>query len=94
MIDREKLKKAFECCLKDEIDCLDCPYSKDSFSDCQQKLRDGVMELMKQEPMMVLSQQEWLNKRKGFCPKCHQTVEWYLNRSYCGFCGQEVKWDD
>ena len=30
--------------------------------------------------------------RKGFCPKCHQEVEWLLNRKYCGFCGQAVKW--
>lgn len=30
--------------------------------------------------------------RKGFCPKCHQEMEWLHNRMYCGFCGQKVKW--
>jgi len=54
--------------------------------------------LKKQEPMRVLSQRECETlpnhyERKGFCPKCHQTVEWLLNRSYCGFCGQGLKWE-
>lgn len=30
--------------------------------------------------------------RKGFCPKCHQEMEWLFNRKHCGFCGQEVQW--
>ena len=33
-------------------------------------------------------------ERKGFCPKCHQIVLWNVNRLFCGFCGQAVKWDD
>ena len=32
-------------------------------------------------------------ERKGFCPRCHQVVLWVVNREYCGFCGQEVKWE-
>ena len=32
-------------------------------------------------------------ERKGFCPKCHQIVLWIVNREYCGFCGQKVKWE-
>lgn len=32
-------------------------------------------------------------KRRGFCPKCHHVVLWMLNREYCGFCGQAVKWE-
>ena len=31
-------------------------------------------------------------ERKGFCPKCHQEMKFILNRNYCGFCGQAVKW--
>lgn len=33
-------------------------------------------------------------ERKGFCPKCHQEVKLILNRNYCGFCGQAVKWNE
>ena len=32
-------------------------------------------------------------ERKGFCPECHQEVKFVLNRNYCGFCGQAVKWE-
>lgn len=61
--------------------------------------KEMAEELLKeQEPKYVLSQRECETlpthyERKGFCPKCHQVVEWYLNRAYCGFCGQAVKWD-
>jgi len=58
----------------------------------------AALELLKeQDPMRVLSQRECETlpnhyEIKGFCPKCHQTVEWLLNRSYCGFCGQCLEW--
>ena len=50
-----------------------------------------------QEPKQVNS--DWGNilnrwERKGFCPRCNQEMRWMLNRSFCGFCGQAVKWDD
>ena len=32
--------------------------------------------------------------RKGYCPRCHHEILWTLNRVYCGFCGQKVKWND
>jgi len=97
--DWKNLIKVCECCLTDEINCDDCPYSLDSFAECQRKLHNGVIELLKkQEPMRVLSQRESVTlfnryKRKGFCPNCNQVVEWYLNRLHCGFCGQELKWE-
>ena len=67
--------------------------------DCELAVMADALELLKkQEPMRVLSQRECETlpnhyERKGFCPKCHQTVEWLLNRSYCGFCGQGLKWE-
>ena len=33
-------------------------------------------------------------ERKGFCPECHQEIKLSMNRNYCGFCGQLVKWND
>lgn len=60
---------------------------------------DGAIHLLKeQEAQTVLSNRVCESApcryiRKGFCPKCHQEVEWLLNRNYCGFCGQAVKWD-
>lgn len=98
-MDMENIKKAFECCLRDGVYCDYCPYLRDSYIDCQRKLLDSAIELLKkQEPMLVLSQRECETlpnhyERKGFCPKCHQEVLWKHNRLFCGFCGQAVKWE-
>ena len=59
---------------------------------------DALALLKEQEAQTVLSNRccefaPCRYTRKGFCPKCHQEVEWLLNRNYCGFCGQAVKWD-
>ena len=60
---------------------------------------DDALELLKeQEAQSVLSNREceaepFRYVRKGFCPKCHQEMEWLFNRNHCGFCGQAVKWE-
>lgn len=61
-------------------------------------MRDALELLERQEPRTVLSDRNCevypnYYVRKGFCPNCHQAVEWLLNREYCGFCGQGVKWN-
>jgi len=59
----------------------------------------GALALLKeQEAQSVLSNRVCENEpfryvRKGFCPKCHQEMEWLFNRKHCGFCGQAVKWE-
>lgn len=59
----------------------------------------AALELLKeQEAQSVLSNRVceaelFRYVRKGFCPKCHQEMEWLFNRKYCGFCGQAVKWE-
>lgn len=73
-----------------------CPYKDEA--DCKLALmRDALAMLKEQETQSVLSNrvceaEPFRYVRKGFCPKCHQEMEWLLNRKYCGFCGQEVKW--
>ena len=58
-----------------------------------------LKELLKeQEAQSVLSNrvcevEPFRYVRKGFCPKCHQEMEWLFNRKHCGFCGQAVKWE-
>lgn len=60
----------------------------------------NILKLLKnQEPKLVLSERKsetlpFRYERKGYCPTCHQVISWTLNRSFCGFCGQEVKWND
>lgn len=59
----------------------------------------GAIDLLKeQDAQSVLSNRVCESEpfryvRKGFCPKCHQEMEWLFNRNYCGFCGQAVKWN-
>ena len=96
-MDIEKVIKGLERCTKhDGSECPQCPYYN---GECTNDLMvDALSLLKKQEPMRVLSQRECETmpnhfEKKGICPKCHHFVEWYLNRSYCGFCGQAVKWD-
>ena len=96
MTDRRKVIKELEECIEhiriNEFEKIPC------WGNCQIAMMDALELMKEQEAMRVLSQRECETlpnhyERKGFCPKCHHFVEWYLNRSYCGFCGQEVKWD-
>ena len=69
-----------------------------SDSEVQTIAKEAFALLKEQEPKPVLNDRQCETRpnhyeRKGFCPKCHQTVEWLLNRSYCGFCGQGLKWE-
>lgn len=49
MTDQEELMKVIECCLTDENNCWDCPYCHDSIDECQRKLHDGVIALLKEQ---------------------------------------------
>jgi len=92
-MDMEELKKAFECCLKDGADCWDCPYYRDSYAECQQKLMNGVTELLeKQEP----KKPEWRIGR-AHCPECGELFPRKKETQYiryCSYCGQAVTWND
>ena len=67
--------------------------------DVDQWAKEMAEELLKkQEAQSVLSNrvcevEPFIYVRKGFCPKCHQELEWLFNREHCGFCGQKVKWE-
>ena len=61
----------------------------------------GALGLLKeQEPKPVLSPHIYRFCMKGFaeyiayCPNCKQEILKKRNKSYCGFCGQAVKWDE
>lgn len=105
MIDSEKVVSIFDD-LRHSADTSIYPIvSPDTWS-AYSNLRDAIdfaeediLELLKeQEPQSVIFDKQcevepgrW--ERKGFCPKCHQVVLWMVNREYCGFCGQAVKWE-
>ena len=85
MPDREKVIKGIQECDLNGGLIGNCPY------------KEIVLLLKEQKAQSVLSNrvcevEPFRYVRKGFCPKCHQEVEWLLNRKYCGFCGQEIRW--
>ena len=101
MPDREKVIKRLEEISDYFFSVYHCSKGREEINKAKDRcdaVEDALALLKEQEPMMVLSQRECETlpnhyERKGFCPKCHQVVEWLLNRSYCGFCGQAVKWE-
>lgn len=81
---------------KSYINELDIP--KDDYNGIIEYIDDGYALMKEQDVQSVLSNRvcevEPLRYvRKGFCPNCHQEMEWLFNRKYCGFCGQVVKWE-
>lgn len=85
------------CCVDNCTQGSKCPYYSEK--DCLTALLYEALEVVEErEPLKVLQDREcevapntW--QRKGFCPKCHQEVQWIINRNFCGFCGQTVKWE-
>ena len=97
MPDRRKVVRGLEVCSAGKCDSC-CPYK--GCPRCTLQILEDALALLKaQEPMEVFSDRQCETKpleweRCGFCPKCHQVVKWELNRAYCGFCGQELKWNE
>lgn len=98
----ELLEIEHECILRaghDDCDrnCADCDLVQDDW-ELHEMYTDVIALLKEHEPQSVIFDRQcevepgrW--ERKGFCPKCHQVMLWMVNREYCGFCGQAVKWD-
>ena len=102
MIDRDKVIKGLECCVKrnpdDKTRCGECPYE----GACLNRLKSDALTLLKaQEPMMI---EERADTNTINCPKCGlqfarigHDKSIYLDMdkepNYCPECGQAVKWD-
>ena len=109
MTDKKKVIKGLEICTNISPDgCLRCPYKDEkdeTYSGfCEQVLKHDALSMLKEQEtakaaLKVLSDRQCevsphYYERKGFCPKCHQEVKLILNRNYCGFCGQALKWKE
>lgn len=91
--DHIEWKKDFKSYI-DELQML-----RDDYEGIMIYINEGAELLKEREAQTVLSNRVCESApcryiREGFCPKCHQQVEWLHNRNYCGFCGQAVKWND
>ena len=99
--DRKNVRKALECIAEDrQKSCTRCEYSIFGlYPFCIHGIARYALELLKeQEAQVVLLSKQYEIKplqhiRIGFCPRCDRQIAWLFCRNYCGFCGQEVKWE-
>ena len=103
MIDREKVIKGLDVCLKniDQPDCPnDCPY----LSDCSKYENRVVFQPLMRDALALLKEQEaiepvkipWLHSdgsvsEKYRCGSCDLSI--FPSYKFCPFCGQAVKWE-
>ena len=108
MPDREKVTKALECCLNENvylsIKCADCPYKDtDIEEDCIDKLqRDSLALLKEQEAKWIhRDDMDFIDKYNcthfhGMCTNCglvHDFIDGHTGQYlYCPQCGRSVKW--
>lgn len=89
MIEREKVIKALECCLKesDHLDsdpCNGCPYAG---KECIDRMKADALKLLKeQKPAEPIKLENWWK-----CPSCSGNIVY--NMKYCPGCGRKVKWE-
>lgn len=92
MIDREEVIKGLECCtfILGKRKCNECPYQKDN--GCYQ-LQDDFHTLLKEQEAVTIkkTKEHGFGVYGGICPKCRNWIQ--SAHSFCGFCGQAVKWD-
>lgn len=97
MVDKEKVIKGLETCSQKTVlyVCSQCPYNNDDDDtyDCTQALAEDALAMLRErEPVEPISRfNKLLNKTFYWCGKCEAHIE--KNQSYCGCCGQKVKWN-
>ena len=101
MADIEKVIKGLELCTNISPDgCLMlCPYKDEkdeTYSGfCEQVLKHDALALLKeQKKATVISiHRNGFGSRVGACPNCQGVLHYEYNQSFCGKCGQAVKWE-
>lgn len=87
MIDRENVIKEFEHLLN---------AAKGNYQDFVDLTVDGgdeILALLKEhEAATIKKTKEIFGVYGGICPRCNNWIQ--SPHSYCGFCGQAVKWSD
>lgn len=93
MPDREKVIKGLEYCAEKK-NCGGCPYFNFSAM-CQDDLNMDALAMLKEhEKATVISiHRNGFGSRVGACPNCQIVLHYEYNQSFCGKCGQAVKWN-
>ena len=104
----EKLEKALECCsrvnccacpkLKD-VNCMSNLYAEvkryiDELEERIAIMQESIKALEKRnepiKPEMIMTTGAGIGL--SHCPKCGESIDEYHHPSFCGNCGQAVKW--
>lgn len=96
MIDREKVIKALECCLKESDHlysnpCNGCPYEG---QECIDRMKTDALALLKEhEAVKPILIREGRNKENHYyeCRECGEEI--VFEQKYCSGCGKPIKWD-
>ena len=100
-----EIKKALECCYaydrndRDIENCRECPYLTCVEEPCFNKLAKDALktidELEKRnepiKPNTILTTGAGIGL--SHCPTCGESIDEYHHPSFCGNCGQAVKWN-
>lgn len=88
MADREKVIDHLNNCVKaSRRDSKWLLVSKDIID-------DAISLLKEQETMLVEIDGQFGGIKYGRCPRCGKGLNEEVYPHWCGFCGQEVKWND
>lgn len=77
---------------KSYINELDMP--RDDYKCIMEYIDDAIALLRKHETATVISiHRNGFGSRVGACPNCQSVLHYEYNQSFCGKCGQAVKWN-
>lgn len=94
MTDRKNVIKALEHCKDNQYvnDCNECDYGGKTGMFCIRMIDDAIAILKEQEAVTIKKTKEHgFGVYGGICPKCRNWIQ--SAHSFCGFCGQAVKWE-
>lgn len=90
-MDIEKVINGLEVCFDSSKECSGCPYIAIPY--CKTTLRNDVIALLKEHEAVTIkkTKEHGFGVYGGICPKCRNWIQ--SAHSFCGFCGQAVKWE-
>ena len=97
MPDWEKAIKGLKCCIEWDS-CKDCPYETPNeydIAECTLSLHKDALSMLKEqgEATVISIHRNGFGSRVGACPNCQSVLHYEYNQSFCGKCGQAVKWE-
>ena len=100
----DKVIKAIECCIDEKHGCYNCEFKytngkvacrmfEESYNSIPTELIKNALELLKGQEAVTIkkTKEHGFGVYGGICPKCNNWIQ--SAHSFCGFCGQAVKWE-